>query len=154
MTALRWISLLALFATALATPARAQAVGGVEGARPLESDPGFSAMVVLEQPQFRVLRDYLQPRAARRLHSHDDASYHVFVVVTGQVVLNIEGERQLEVTPGQVVSLKGGAKHTFKNIGTATATIIELFGKTAAKGDDDALATALALALDRSATQR
>jgi hypothetical protein len=28
-----------------------------------------------------------------------------------------------------VVSLKGGARHTFTNTGTAAATIVEVFGK-------------------------
>ena len=35
----------------------------------------------------------------------------------------------VEVTQGQVLNLKGGAKHTFKNTGTVAATIVEVFGK-------------------------
>ncbi len=38
----------------------AQAVGGAEGARPVEGDPGISSMVVTETPQFRVLRDFAE----------------------------------------------------------------------------------------------
>src|SRR5262245_45157990 len=107
----------------------AQAVGGAEKARPVAGDPGISSMVVLDDTQFRVLRDYAEPGAVRRMHSHDDATYHVFTLVTGQLTLTVEGEAPIEVTQGQVVSLKGGAKHTFKNTGTATATIVEVFGK-------------------------
>jgi quercetin dioxygenase-like cupin family protein len=112
-----------------AAPALAQAVGGAEKARPVAGDPGVSTMLVMDQPQYRVLRDYAEPGAVRRMHSHDDATWHVFTLVTGQLTLTIEGEPPMEVTQGQVVSLKGGAKHTFKNTGTVTATIVEVFGK-------------------------
>ena len=109
--------------------AGAQAVGGADNARPVAGDPGISSMVVMEQPEFRVLRDYAEPGATRRMHSHDEATWHVFTLVTGQLLLTIEGEQPVEVTPGQVINLKGGAKHTFRNTGTVTATIVEVFGK-------------------------
>jgi quercetin dioxygenase-like cupin family protein len=110
----------------------AQAVGGAEKARPVAGDPGISSMLVMDQAQYRVLRDYAEPGAVRRMHSHDDATWHVFTLVTGQLTLTVEGEAPIEVTQGQVLSLKGGAKHTFKNTGTVTATIVEVFGKAVA----------------------
>ena len=113
-------------------PASAQAVGGAEQARPVAGDPGISSMVVMNQTEYRVLRDYAEPGATRRMHSHDDATWHVFTLVTGQLRLTIEGEKPVDVTQGQVLSLKGGAKHTFTNTGTVTATIVEVFGKAAA----------------------
>ena len=109
--------------------ASAQAVGGAEKARAVAGDPGISSMVVMEQPEFRVLRDYAEPGATRRMHSHDDATWHVFTLVTGQLLLTIDGESPIEVTQGQVLNLKGGAKHTFRNTGTVAATIVEVFGK-------------------------
>ena len=112
-------------------PALAQAVGGADKARPVAGDPGISSMVVLNEPEFRVLRDYAEPGATRRMHSHDDATWHVFTLVTGQLRLTIEGEAPVDVTPGQVLHLKGGAKHTFTNTGTVAATIVEVFGKAA-----------------------
>jgi uncharacterized cupin superfamily protein len=33
------------------------------------------------------------------------------------------------VKAGDVLELKGGVMHTFKNTGTVTATIVEVFGK-------------------------
>jgi quercetin dioxygenase-like cupin family protein len=141
----------ALFAAVLlAAAARradvaAQAVAGAERARPVAGDPGISSMVVMDRPAFRVLRDYAEPGATRRMHSHDDATYHVFVLVTGQLLLTIDGEAPVEVTPGQAIELKGGAKHTFKNTGSVAATIVEVFGWIAtAPGADDALALARA----------
>jgi quercetin dioxygenase-like cupin family protein len=117
----------------LSTAAFAQAVGGADRARPVAGDPGISSMVVMDQPAFRVLRDYAEPGATRRMHSHDDATWHVLTLVTGQLLLTIEGESPVEVTQGQVLNLKGGAKHTFKNTGTVTATIVEVFGKAPPK---------------------
>ena len=142
-------SALLLAFTLTAAPAAAQAVGGADRARPVAGDPGVSSMLVMEQPEFRVLRDYAEPGATRRLHSHDDATYHVFVLVTGQLLLTIEGESPVEVTAGQVLDLKGGAKHTFRNTGSVAATIVEVFGKARAAADardarDLALAHALA----------
>src|SRR6185295_19781069 len=97
--------LLAVVALSTAT-AQAQAVGGAEGARPVQGDPGVSSMRVMDRPEFRVLRDYAEPGATRSMHSHDDATYHVFVLVTGQLILTIEGESPVNVTPGQVLYLK------------------------------------------------
>jgi quercetin dioxygenase-like cupin family protein len=107
----------------------AQAVGGADKARPVAGDPGVSSMLVLDQPEYRVLRDYAEPGAVRRMHSHDDAAWHVLTLITGQLTLTIDGEPPVEVTPGQVLSLKGGVKHTFKSTGNVTATIVEVFGK-------------------------
>jgi quercetin dioxygenase-like cupin family protein len=120
--------ILALFMLG-ATLARAQAVGGAEGAKPVAGDPGISSMVVSETPDYRVLRDYAEPGATRRMHRHADATWHVFTLITGKLLLTVEGEAPVEVLPGQVLNLKGGANHTFKNTGDATATIVEVFGK-------------------------
>jgi quercetin dioxygenase-like cupin family protein len=120
--------LVALLASSAST-SWAQAVGGVEQAKPVAGDPGISSLVVTETPDYRVLRDYAEPGATRRMHKHADATWHVFTLVTGRLLLTIEGEAPKEVTQGQTVSLKGGVNHTFTNPGTVTATIVEVFGK-------------------------
>jgi quercetin dioxygenase-like cupin family protein len=109
----------------------AQAIGGPEKGRPVAGDPGISSMVVMDRPDFRVLRDWAEPGAVRRMHNHADATYHVFTLLTGQLVLTIEGQPPVDVKAGDVVDLKGGVMHTFKNTGTVTATIVEVFGKAA-----------------------
>jgi quercetin dioxygenase-like cupin family protein len=115
---------------AAAAPAGSrQAVGGAEAAKPVQGDPGISSMVVIDEAQFRVLRDYAEPGATRRMHAHNDATYHVFTLVTGQLRLTVEGQPPVDVTPGQALSLKGGVQHTFTNTGKVTATIVEVFGK-------------------------
>ena len=122
------IPLLAIFVLC-ASAAFAQAVGGSERGRPVAGDPGISSMVVMDRDDFRVLRDWAEPGAVRRMHQHADATYHVFTLVTGQLVLTIEGQAPVDVKQGDVVELKGGVMHTFKNTGTVTATIVEVFGK-------------------------
>jgi quercetin dioxygenase-like cupin family protein len=112
----------------LPTAAESQAVGGAEGARPVAGDPGMSWMLVADQPEYRVLRDYAEPGATRRLHSHE-ATYHVLVVVTGSLRVTVEGESPVDVAQGEVLQLKGGVSHTFTNTGNVTATIVEVFGK-------------------------
>ena len=112
----------------------AQAIGGPEKGRPVTGDPGISSMVVMDRPDFRVLRDWAEPNAVRRMHNHADATYHVFTLLTGQLVLTIEGQAAVDVKPGDVVELKGGVMHTFKNTGTVTATIVEVFGKAPKPG--------------------
>ena len=135
----RCASLLLAVLSMAAPGAYAQAVGGAEKARPVTGDPGISSMPVMDRPDFRVLRDYAEPGATRRMHSHDDATYHVLTVVTGQLRFTIEGESPMDLTQGQVIDLKGGARHTFTNTGTVAATIVEVFGKrpaAAARGDE------------------
>jgi quercetin dioxygenase-like cupin family protein len=126
--ALRLFVLSAAFA-AIASAASAQAVGGAEGAKPVQGDPGISSMVVIDDAKFRVLRDYAEPGATRRMHAHKDATYHVFTLITGQLRLTVEGQPAIDVTPGQALSLAGGVSHTFTNTGKVTATIVEVFGK-------------------------
>ena len=123
------ILILSAAITSFAAPAYAQAIGGPEKGRPVQGDPGISSMVVMDRPDFRVLRDWAEPGAVRRMHNHADATYHVFTLLTGQLTLTVEGEAPVQVTPGQVLSLKGGAMHTFKNTGSVIATIVEVFGK-------------------------
>jgi quercetin dioxygenase-like cupin family protein len=70
-----------------------------------------------------------EPGAVRRMHNHADATYHVFTLLTGQLTLTVEGQEPVEVKAGEVLELKGGVMHTFKNTGTVTATIVEVFGQ-------------------------
>ena len=84
---LRILTLAAAIAAGVASPAFAQAIGGPEKGRPVQGDPGISSMVVMERPDFRVLRDWAEPGAVRRMHNHADATYHVFTLLTGQLTL-------------------------------------------------------------------
>src|SRR5262245_23688420 len=93
--------LIVTFSTIAASSAWAQAVGETEAAKAVAGDPGISSLVVTETPDYRVLRDYAEPGATRRLHKHADATWHVFTLVTGRLILTIEGEAPREVKQGQ-----------------------------------------------------
>lgn len=147
MTCGHAVGAMALLVGLSAAPAHAQAVAGPEKARPVQGDPGISSMVVMNEAPFRVLRDYAEPGATRRNHNHADATYHVFVLITGQLRLTVEGQPPVDVGPGEALSLKGGVMHTFTNTGKVTATIVEVFGKAPAAAADLAAAEALARAL-------
>jgi quercetin dioxygenase-like cupin family protein len=139
---------------AMIASANGQAVAGPERAKPVQGDPGISSMVVIDRPEFRILRDYAEPGATRRMHAHADAAYHVFVLITGGLRLTIEGEAPIDVQPGEALYLKGGVRHTFVNTGPVTSTIVEVFGKGEPKpGAQEAIA-ALAVALASAPPQR
>lgn len=146
-----WLAVHMMAAVLAAASARAQAVAGPEKARPVQGDPGISSLVVLDLPQYRVLRDYAEPGATRRMHAHKDATYHVLVLITGSLRLTVLGEAPVEVHPGEALALTGGIEHTFVNIGTVTSTIVEVFGKGAPAPGEAAAWAALAPALATSA---
>ena len=91
-------------------------------------------MRALDDPAFRVLRDYAEPGATRRMHNHPEFSYHVFVLLSGVLRVTVEGEEPREVRAGEVLQIKAGANHTFTNTGAVVATIVEVFGKGPAPG--------------------
>ena len=126
---LRWaVCALSILVLSAAQPL-AQVVGqGAERARPVTGDPGVSSMVVEDRPEYRALRDFCEPGATRRLHSHSNVTYHVFTLVTGRLRVTIEGQAPVEIGPGDILHLDGGAMHTFTNSGDTTATIVEVFG--------------------------
>jgi quercetin dioxygenase-like cupin family protein len=95
----------------------------------VNGDPGISWVPLTDAPNYRVLRDFAEPGATRRMHHHADATWHVLTLATGNLSLTVEGKPPLAISSGQSVSLKGGVNHTFTNAGTVTATIIEVFGK-------------------------
>jgi quercetin dioxygenase-like cupin family protein len=119
----------AMWRPASAGPVDLQAIGGPEKGQPVAGDPGMTYMVVMERPEFRVLRDWAEPGAVRRMHNHPNTTYHVLTLLTGQLLFTVEGQPAVEVKAGDVLELKGGVMHTFKNTGTVTATIVEVFGK-------------------------
>ncbi len=95
----------------------------------LSEDPGISWMVVTEAPDHRVLRDFAEPGATRRMHHHADAAWHILTLTTGRLTLTVENEPAVDVTPGRPIVLGGGVMHSFTNTGTEIATIVEVFGK-------------------------
>lgn len=115
----------------LSSIAYAQAIGPKEKAQPVPGDPGMSYREVMNKDQFRVLQDWSEPGAVRRMHNHPGTTYHVFTLLTGQLSFTIEGQAPIDVRAGDVLELAPGVIHGFKNTGTVTATMVEVFGKPA-----------------------
>ncbi|MBM3809340.1 MAG: cupin domain-containing protein [Acidimicrobiia bacterium] len=115
-----------------ATPTFAQAIGPIEKAQPVKGDAGMSSLQVMNKDEFRVLQDWAEPGAVRRMHNHPNTTYHVLTLLTGQLLLTVEGQPPVEVKAGDVLELAPGVMHGFKNTGSATATIVEVLGKPAA----------------------
>lgn len=125
------IAVVALGALMVPTLAGAQAVAERQGEtarRPVTGDAGVSSMTVMNREAFRVLRDFFEPGAVRRMHSHQ-ASYHVLMAITGRLRVTVEGNEPVDVSQGEVLQLEAGAAHSIENIGDVTATIVEVFGK-------------------------
>ena len=122
--------LLAALAPGLTNGVAAQALPKGVRAAPVKGDSGISATwALLDDSAFSVARDYAEPGATRRMHNHPEFAYHIFTLLTGTLRLTIEGEEPREVHAGEVLRIKAGANHTFTNIGTVVATIVEVFGK-------------------------
>lgn len=118
-----------ILAMLVSTQARAQALGSASAAQPVEGNAGVFTSTVLEEPLHRTSRNYAAPGATRALHRHSDVSFHIFILATGTLRLEIEGERARILAAGEIVSIPAGANHGFTNIGGDTATFIEIFGK-------------------------
>ena len=132
---LPFCALLAAFASGGIKDALAQAIPRGVTAPPVKGDSGISASwALLDDPAFSVARDYAEPGATRRMHNHPEFSFHVFILLTGTLRLTVEGEEPKVVHAGEVLRLKAGANHTFTNVDTVVATIVEVFGKPSARG--------------------
>ena len=140
---LSFCAVLSALASGGAKGASAQALPQGVTAVPVKGDSGISASwALLDDPAFSVARDYAEPGATRRMHNHPEFSYHVFILLSGTLRLTVDGEEPREVHAGEVVRIKAAANHTFTNIGTVVATIVEVFGKPSPRATSPARATA------------
>lgn len=106
------------------------------GAKPLVLNPiaatsgtGVSNAALLDRPEVRVLRVDVQPGGIRNIHTHDDTLFHLFIPVSGGAQFELEPDKPVDLATWQAQFIKGGVKHGFKNTGTSTATVIEVFVK-------------------------
>jgi mannose-6-phosphate isomerase-like protein (cupin superfamily) len=93
------------------------------------SGHGVSNASLLDQPDVRVSRVDVEPGGVRNVHSHDDVRFHLWIPVSGTFEMEIEPNRPVKVSAWQPQEMKGGTRHGFKNIGTSTGTIVEVFVK-------------------------
>jgi quercetin dioxygenase-like cupin family protein len=93
------------------------------------SGTGVSNAALLDRPEVRVLRVDVQPGGVRNIHTHDDTLFHLFIPVSGGAQFEVEPDKPVDLATWQAQFVKGGMRHGFKNTGTSTATVIEVFVK-------------------------
>ncbi len=93
------------------------------------SGTGVSNVALLDRPEVRVLRVDVQPGGVRNIHTHDDTQFHLFIPVSGGALFEVEPDKPVDLATWQAQFIKGGTRHGFKNTGTSTATVIEVFVK-------------------------
>ena len=111
-------------------------------------DAGVARAVLLDKPQVRVLRVEIQAGATRKMHTHDDVRFHLFLPITGSIEFT-KGTEKTAAVPGQVFYMDKGTLHGFRNTGTSVAMAFEVFirdGSAAAENLDKTDALALAFA--------
>jgi quercetin dioxygenase-like cupin family protein len=141
--------ILTAFAGVRPVAAQTQAAG--------EADPGVRPTRLVDRAEIRVSRVEFQAGATRRVHTHDDVEYHLWIPLEGTLQITIGSDAPVTAKAGQAFFMKRGTPHGFKNVGTTPGVAMEIFVKqtTTAGGANPADAIALALAaLDASASRR
>jgi quercetin dioxygenase-like cupin family protein len=114
------------------------AVAQTPGTRPGElvlnpiaatSGTGVSNVALLNRDEIRVLRVDVAPNGVRNVHSHDDMQYHLFIPTAAGMRFESESEKPMDLAAWQAQFVKGGTKHGFRNSGSSTVTIMEIFVK-------------------------
>jgi quercetin dioxygenase-like cupin family protein len=93
------------------------------------SGHGVSNAALLDQPEVRILRVDVEPGGVRNVHTHDDVRFHLFIPVSGTFEVEVEPDKPVQLSAWQPRSIKGGTRHGFKNVGSSTGTIVEVFVK-------------------------
>lgn len=96
-----------------------------------EADPGVRPTRLIDRAEIRVSRVELQAGATRRVHTHDDVEYHVWVPLDGSFQITIGSDAPVTAKPGQAFFFKRGTPHGFKNVGPSAGAVMEIFVKQA-----------------------
>ena len=103
-----------------------------------EADPGVRPTRLIDRAEIRVSRVDIQPGATRRVHTHDDVEYHLWIPLEGNLQITIGSDAPVAAKAGQAFFMKRGTPHGFKNVGTTPGAAFEIFVKqtTTAAGAD------------------
>ena len=93
------------------------------------SGTGVSNAALINLDEIRVLRVDVAPKGVRNVHTHDDMQYHLFIPTSAGMEFETDGEKPAQMAAWQAQFVKGGTRHGFKNTGTSTVTIVEIFVK-------------------------
>jgi quercetin dioxygenase-like cupin family protein len=92
-----------------------------------QPDPGVTPIRLIQRPDVRVTRVEVEVGATRSIHTHDDVRFHLFIPVTGKLMLTVGNQKPVEVAPGQAIYMEKNTPHGFKNVGTTKAAVMEVF---------------------------
>ena len=90
---------------------------------------GISNAVLRDQQDIRVIRVVVEPGGKRAMHTHTDVKFHMFVPITGAMVVDLDGGQTADVPAWQPYYMKAGTQHGFHNTGTSPVEIMEIFVK-------------------------
>jgi mannose-6-phosphate isomerase-like protein (cupin superfamily) len=105
-------------------------------------DPGVTPVRLLDRPEIRVSRVELQPGAVRSMHEHQDAKFHVWVALAGNLEFTMGSTKPMAAPIGQAYFMQKGTMHGFRNAGTTPGAAMEIFVKDGAAAGDVAAALA------------
>jgi len=97
-------------------------------------DPGVTPNRLIDRDEVRVSRVEIAPGAVRSVHAHDDVEYHLWIPLEGQLEITIGSGTPVAATSGQAIFLERGTRHGFRNVGTTTAAVLEVFIKRSTTG--------------------
>jgi quercetin dioxygenase-like cupin family protein len=89
----------------------------------------ISNAVLRDQADIRVIRVVVEPGGTRAMHAHTDLKFHLFVPISGPMVVDLEGGQTASVPAWQPYYMKAGTQHGFHNTGSAAVEIMEIFVK-------------------------
>ena len=92
-------------------------------------DPGVTFTRLIDRDEIRISRVVLEAGATRSLHAHDDVEYHAWVPLEGTLELTLGDDDPVPAVPGDAFFLERGTRHGFKNVGSMTAAVMEVFVK-------------------------
>jgi quercetin dioxygenase-like cupin family protein len=93
------------------------------------SGTGVSNAALIDRGEVRVLRVDVAPGGVRNVHSHNDMQYHLFIPTSAGMRFEAGSEKPIDMAAWQAQFVKGGTQHGFRNTGSSTVTIMEIFVK-------------------------
>jgi mannose-6-phosphate isomerase-like protein (cupin superfamily) len=90
---------------------------------------GISNAIMRDQQDIRVIRVVVEPGGKRAMHTHTDVKFHLFVPITGPMVVDLDGGQTADVPAWQPYYMKAGTQHGFHNTGSSAVEIMEIFVK-------------------------
>jgi quercetin dioxygenase-like cupin family protein len=94
-----------------------------------EGNVAISNAVLRDQSDIRVIRVVVEAGGKRAMHAHNDVKFHLFVPISGPMVVDLDGGQTANVPAWQPYYMKAGTQHGFHNTGSSAVEIMEIFVK-------------------------